>query len=444
MECPEKVREFLGRQKSVTAAVANFIEQFQELAGEIEPPEREALAHCVQQMFRKYYYSVLDPDALITPAGIVNTLCEREFGRGFMVVPVLRVTRQDPSDEGLDYHLVRVQADHHPLVEDLKSLLESATRGLAMEHPGILLPREQDKLKAGFFLEDRHYLNTLGLIALEAGLLECEETPFGITGKTAPGAAEFLDLDATEQFGRLVDAAIRLCSKTLAQAFPEAALEFTVAKIKGLLKHPGRLEGLLEAVLRRMGVDQQQFDELMLTGDLEQYSQAGEDGLENLTKFLWLQVYLDLYFFTPFGYYLQLIQPVYPEVYDLELEVDDLLAELDDFKTMRSKLFAAAAEYDLTVLGEDWLARGEKPRREQAIPADVADEDLLQVVLASRDYLDFDAEEFDADAGDDEEDCCEGEEHEACHAPAADCGENGQVIDFLSERKRRRKESAGR
>ena len=455
MDCPEQVTEFWMKQKSTTAIVDNFIEQFMEAYRDATKREQEALVQCVQQMFRKYYYSVLDPDASITPAAIVNALCEREFGGAFMAVPTLKISLIGTKISRLHYVLHCIRPDRHPLVADLELLLQKAEAGLVMEHPGILTPAEQEKLKWQFMLEDRHYLNILGLLALEAGLLECRAAAGAVSGKPTAKAAEFRGWDETRKFAWLVDGAMRLCSKTLSQAFPEVAEEFTVPAIAALLRKPRHFEKVMETVFKKMGVDLQQLDSLLMTGDVDEFAQSNGTELEKLNKFLWIQIHLDLYFITPFGYYLQLIQPLYPEIYDPAMEMDDLLEDLADFKAMRSKLFAAVAEFDLTPLGENWLlaGKGKKPQRNQAIPDTVADQALHQMIVASQEYLDLDDDWDEADLADEtaetpfEADGDAGRlqppSEDRPPAPAAAERSKAKVIDFSSEKKRRRKESAG-
>jgi len=63
---------------------------------------------------------------------------------------------------------------------------------------------------------------------------------------------------------------------------------------------------------------------------------------------------LDSYFLAPFSYYLQLLQPLYVQVYDLFEEIENI-SSYDDFRMARTSLFHAAQDYDLTVLGEELL-----------------------------------------------------------------------------------------
>ena len=98
---------------------------------------------------------------------------------------------------------------------------------------------------------------------------------------------------------------------------------------------------------------------------------------------------LDIYFITPFGYYLQLIQPLYPSVYDVSCEIDELLYNESNYTEVRNKLFAAAVSYDLTILGKQMLFadKEKKPKSLQTMPKRIADYEIDRMLEANREYL---------------------------------------------------------
>lgn len=388
MDCSEKLLKFCYNQKSITAAIESFVNQFEECYLDEDKPEQKIMAQCVQQMFRKFYYSSLLPDQIITPAAIVNTLCEREFGNGVMAVPAIEMALKNKSAQRTRYGLAYFSIDRHPFIADLESFLEKAAAGIEMDIPGIPHPKEHTKLKEGLWLSDRHYINILSLIALEAGYVSCEEKESGVIGRTTLKATDFMGWDHSKKLRCVINSAIDLCSKNLRQVLPEVGKEMTSKRIAGWLREPKDFEDVLLSIYKRMGLNTNKFNCLLEVDDFEDILQATGLSIESLSKLHWFQTVLDMYFFTPFGYYLQLIQPVYSEIYDLQLELAELLFDIDDFQEIRTKLFGAATSYDLTVLGEDLLGEGIKPERMHAIPGELGDAEMYEAVLAYREYLD--------------------------------------------------------
>jgi hypothetical protein len=443
MEYLEKVKKFCLTQKSISAAIENFLTQFIEMYEEEDQKEQKILAQCVLQMFRKYYYSVLTPDSIITPANITNTLCEREFGRDLIAVPNLIVTTNNKKIEMLGYTVTCYQADQHPMARDLEQFLKIAVAGIKMEHPGILLASEYGKLKEGLFLFDRHYINILGLMALEAGFIDCAPSGNGFIGKTAEKSGEFMGLDEKGKLRRLIEIAVLVCSRSLTQSLPELRQELTPERIAGFLRKPEEFEAAMLAMYKRMGLDLKKLTRSLRTEeDFEDFMQSTHGELENITKCYLLQSSLDIYFHTPFGYYLGLIQPFYPEIYDLAMEMDDLLADIDNFQTVRQKLFSGAAGYDLTSLGADLLTEGSKPVGKQVFAENMGDEEMHQIVLSSKEYLDNeDIDEFDDEEEndfllelEDEVDYDFPLEHEIEEIKPAGKRKTGQVIDFQAKK----------
>jgi hypothetical protein len=386
----EQLAAFCNNQKSIVEAVTNFITRFNEIYREEDQTEQKILTQCVQQIFRKYYYSALDPESLFTPANITNTLCERKFSCEWMAAPVLNVTVQGRKISRLDYRIIGFRTENHPMVKDWEQILYAAAAGIRMIDSGIPFPEEYQLLQNGLMLPDRHYINILCLAALNAGYLECVKTGKNLIGKTTPNAAELFDLPNEEKLRRLIEAMAGVCSTTLAEIFPELQLEFTIDQLMGYLKKPKRFESLMLSIFAGEGIDMQDMNALALDEILTDIMQMDELEQESIAKLFMLGRVLDIYFFTPFGYYMQLIQPVYPEVYDFRHELDELLSDSDDFQEIRNRLFSGVAAYDLTAMGEKLLIKGRKPRREIAFPRDCGDAEMLRLVRESADYLEDD------------------------------------------------------
>jgi hypothetical protein len=433
MERADQVNGFCRKQKSMTAALVKFVEWFMDDYEEEERAEQEILTQCVQQLFRKYYYSVLDPEMTLTPAKIVTTLCEREFGNSLMTVPVLDCTFKGKKITRLQYHFASFGTDNHPMVNDLTQFLEVAGAGMRMEKPGILCAAEYRKLKKNLWIFDRHYINLISLMALEAGYIECVSAGNQIIGQTVAKSQEYFALTNGAKLQRLLELAMILCSKTLIQNFPELQKEFSVLRIAEFLRNPRSFDAVMETVYKKMGLDLKRLDRSLLTGNFEVTLQSLNTNENNLIKLFEIQRMLDIYFFTPFGYYLQVIRPVYPDIYDLTKELDEILVDLDNFQVIRNKLFSIAIDFDLTILGELILGEDKKPCRKGAIPDRIGDTELCNAVLASTAYMKAAHEAF-APNDDEAEDYLQFLMDDPVTILTRDKGKKAKVIDFPTKK----------
>ncbi|MGD9154019.1 MAG: hypothetical protein PVG90_00750 [Bacillota bacterium] len=386
MECSEQVSDFCQRQKSITMALGRFLVAFMDGYRGENRAEREILAQCYHQLFRKYYFSTLNPEIALTPANIVSLLCEREFGPEMTAAPVLECTYKGKRITRMQCRFVCLQADNHPLSNDMRHFLEAAGAGLAMVKPGILSAGEYVKLPKSLWIPDRHYINILGLIACEARYLELTEAEGGWTARTAARAEDFFSLTKQDQLLLMAQHMVTLCSKKLTNAFPDLRKEFSVLRIMEFLRNPKSFETTMETLFKKMGLDLKKLEYLPLSGNFEEILQSMGSGRENIIKLFKIEQMLDIYFFTPFGYYFHLIRQVYPEIYDLAWELSEILDELDNLQAVRNKLFSMAGEYELTPLGERLQGKTRKPRRVRAMSEQIGDAELLQAVLAGIDY----------------------------------------------------------
>jgi hypothetical protein len=429
MESADQVNEFCRKQKSITAALENFVEWFMDEYEEEERAEQEILTQCVQQLFRKYYYSALNLEMTLTPAKIVTTLCEREFGNRMITVPVLDCTFKGKKITQLEYHFTCFGTNSHPMANDLTQFLEVAVAGLRMEAPGIPYMAEYTKLKKKLWIFDRHYINLIGLIALEAGYIECVPVGDQIIGQTTPKSQAYLTLTNEAKLQRLLELVVILCSKKLTQNFPELQKEFSILRVAGFLRSPRSFEAVMETVYKKMGLDLKRLERSLLTDNLEVTLRSLGVNEANLIKLFEVQRMLDIYFFTPFGYYLHMIQPIYPDIYDLTKELDEILVDLGNLKVIRNKLFSTATDFDLTVLGELLAGEGKKLHWKRSIPNQIGDRELCQAVLASFGYLEtaYETRDFNDNGA---EDFLQSLMDDFGTKPAKEKRKKAKIIDF--------------
>jgi len=370
--------DFYLRQKTTVAAMTGFIEWFNEVYSSLRRKDQELVGQCMQHIFRKYYYSPCVIDTFVTPANIANTLVRREFGNEVMVVPGLEVKYEGKRVAGVDWRVTGIGLDEHYAMRDLEYLLDRADSGVALHEPGIPLLKETERLKRRVFIRDPHYVNFLSLLALEAGLMERVPGKNGEIGKATSKAKEFLRLGEREKFSVAVDGAIQLCSRMMQQAEQgEATGAFTTSRIKAYLKSPRNLESIFKGIFKRYGFDLAELADT-LSPELDGIGRYSHMEEKNLVHLLYLVQSFEMFFVTTFGYYLQLIQPLYTYPYDIDDEIDNLLS-FNDPQIARFSLFSPAETYDLTALGESLFLKGKKAKNQQELLNELGDDAMYEL-----------------------------------------------------------------
>jgi hypothetical protein len=372
MTRPEEVVDFFLKQKSTVASIKRFIEQFMSHYLYLDKEGRDIAAHCVHQMFRRYYYSPLIQDTAATPANFINTLVHREFGPGVMVVPALRVKSDGEGITGIDFDVACVQEECHYAVRDFESLLDKAASGIALEECGVLTFEEAERLRHEVFITDSNYVRFLGLVALEGGLLDRVPSGTEATASVTSKINDFLSLGERGKLTFIINAAMCLCSRMMAGASPTWSGEFTTPRISDYLENPCDMDDIFE----RSGIDPDELNERVLSGEIETLPD------EETQKILEVGVLLPtfgLFFTAPFSYYLQLLQPLHLQEFNMGIEMDNLIG-FNEPKAARLSQFLPADIHDLTPLGEEVLAKGRRVEKCQELDPEVSDEDMYEIL----------------------------------------------------------------
>lgn len=373
MKLIEEVVTFCKRQKSIALVADDFMDRFTFNYKAATQQEQDILAQCAAQMFRKFYYSALDNEVPLTLANIVNILCEREFGREWVAAPVLALIRTKKTLR-MEYRFAGFSKNHHPMVQDLEFYLREVASDVRMEDPGLLCSSEYPRFEKELLIYDRHYLNMLGLIALENGYLECTASQPGFIGKTTPQAEAFFGFEPEQKLRQVIETVVQISAKTIREALPEFAPQLTEQRFREFLQKPASFFAFIKPLLKKVERGVQPSHPLMSDAA---NSDMAEDPRMRITALFWI---LDVYFFTPCGYYLQLLQPIYPLEYDLQEEFKALLGQTENIHRVRQKLFSMVVGYHLTSLGNDLFNSGKRTAGQFKLPKEVGD-DMLFLML---------------------------------------------------------------
>jgi hypothetical protein len=379
MDICNKAVSFFMEQKSIKAVMDHFIGEFMEVYEELRPKERELIAQCIYPLFRRYYYSALEPDTYVTYAALINAMIEKECGRDIMLYPVLKPVYRRKKIQRIDYDVACYRLGQHKFVKDMETFLGIALEGISVMELGILPQSEHERIKSKVVFDDRHYFNIIAMTAIHAGLVHKIQAEDGhFYAITSSGVADFLSLGNKDKLRFIANAILQHFSKIMLEDYPSVDV-FHLDKADGLLKKSVDFDELFTSIEKKLNIAQDILSAIGSEDFLDLVPDLTKKDMEQISTIIDLLVGYDMFFLTPFANYLQLIQPIYAGSFIMEDMIDDLLCS-EDIQEARTKLFLGIASYDLTPLGEALLGRGRRPKRRFALNEVLTDDEALEVI----------------------------------------------------------------
>lgn len=392
----EDLRDTLISKESITMAQITFMKEFNEVYQESDKRERDFLERAVDQIFRKYYYSVVEPGTHITPANIIFALSEGESAGSNVFVPRIELVKDKGALSKINSTLHFVNSENHYMVSDFETVLEICKGGLKVDKFGIPDEGERKKFEGKLFLNDRNYLNIIVLVAISMKYVQIYHQGKKITAVTTKKSKEIQDMTVNKKLRLVAEGIVYNCVDSLHQGFPQLKDVLTKDRIWQLVKNPSKFGALLEAVNEKIGFNLDPVKKMLLGEDID--VEHVKDMLINSSSgalILSFSTQMDIYFFTPLGYYLQLIKPIYNEVYNITFEIGSVFNALPtNFHQARNMLFSIPMGFDLTPLGDEILLDGRELKKTQKVSKKYKDASFLKSFAIREMYLEAQLEEF--------------------------------------------------
>jgi len=323
-----------------------FIDVYQET-----PPKkkRNALPY-LQAMYRRWYYSTIVEETPMSPANILESIC-RYYDHSPDTFPIAHL-RKKTKLIGIDMKLLEYSLSNHPIVADLNILIDYYTPHIDLDDDGLLDDYGIQDLTPMLSLNDPHYAVYLMELALEMQLVT--KAPSVGINRYKPNIKTVSKLQTAtslETFREIVDAAIILAAKNLSQLIPDENL-FTISYIRAILTNPIETDELFDEIYALLGYDLEDLIEIMSSSPEEE---SEDHNLDLLMSTFTMGIFLDKYFYTPFGHFMKLIRPMYVLPFDLSRELKDFLTVCHDSKEGIMAFYAPCSSYTLTDMGLELL-----------------------------------------------------------------------------------------
>ena len=344
----------------------NFLTAFKKL----KPKQRPAVIKALPYLYRMWYYSTLIEYTSLSPANFISTQIKEICDEDSMIVPIASPIYRNKILRDFKFEYRIFSPYSHPILEDIKLLLQQCTPDIGVDKNGLILEEKRDTFINSLCFKEIFYVTFLTNIAYELKLLE--KMPSINIYRAMPNQDEidaFFNLSKIEQLKRITDATLSVASKILCDTFTLSKKTFSKESLRILFKTSHDLDDYLDEIFTKFNLN---IDvDLGDLGNLEDLAIESIDDMGNLDipnetlmalalKFE-LAFLIEAYLITPLGYYLQLIKPIYIDETDFEVSFEQLIEASNSNIPLIRFFFVMSNAYDLTSLGKRFLSDKQFP-----------------------------------------------------------------------------------
>ena len=361
-----------------------FATSFMEAYREVNPRKRRSTLPFIQAIYRRWYYSTIIENTPLSPANILESIC-RHFGQPAATYPVA-YQQGKTKLTGIDMQLREYSLDKHPIVSDIRLLVEHCSPYVDLMLEGDAFSTVQAmEFGTTLSLNDPHYAAFLLEVSLWMKLL-VKMPSIGVNRfRVAGNAAEILSATDKDIFHDIVEITITMAAKGLQNLvmLPEAL--FSQAFIRSILIAPMDTDDIFSRIYEALGYD---FDDIL---DLTMEADINDDpdnlDIDLLAGTFMAGVLLDKFFFTPFGHFMKLIRPLYVLPFEIDGEIADYVQVSDDPEEGIIAFFAPCSSYTLTDLGLEYFNVAKTDENYIDAAATIPFDQMKDTVFSSKEAL---------------------------------------------------------
>jgi|GEM_PF-2253802 len=292
-------------------------------------------------LYRRFLYTSLSPGSFITPAALMRPSGDEALA--LLHAPLL-TDSQAGGTLHMQYNAVYHAAEDHPVFSDLKMLraLFSTPRDLDTMETWVTA-----EVLSCFSLRDFSYLEFLTRTAIELRLLVPFPSLYAFMMQSAPTeqSAGFDNLPPDEKLKRIAEAVIEECAAQVSEALPVSIV--LPSDLEAVLHNPLHFDAFRDFMFADLDESVHFLAEEIKSND-ELFVQLRHMYQSGLFVFSML---MDKFFYTPLGFFLRLIQPVYPAHGSVTADFRRLYTVLKQGENPDAVLYLPVITHCFTALG---------------------------------------------------------------------------------------------
>lgn len=354
-----------------------FLNPYETMRQKMDAPCRRPLLDIAPLAFGKWYYAALAGDTILSPSNILSLDLESDDSTEYAYV-----MRTIPAEEQSDaeftseyqFSLLGYSGKSHPLVEDLRLLVDYCSPDRAADKEGFLLPEERQAVLSQLTLNTDFYLEYLTRLAWLHGLLV--PMPAIHTNRIRPAAEceSFFAQPTEDILFQLGETACALAAERFTETMDLENGIATPDFFYGFLQSHQEVDRIFIDFYRRVDVN---IEEIWKTPP----ELLNDEERSIVSSFLFTGIMLDKWFLTPMSLFFRFIRPIAFTPVRFYTLVNNLSALVLMQHNLGSELFTPPTYYSLTKLGKSLFVTAEDIGTDrQKMPVSLPYEQLLAAV----------------------------------------------------------------
>ena len=310
---------------------------------------KSTLLPLISSSYRKWFFSSLIEKTTLTPSAIFNKMSDDN-----LILPSLRF---ETSTSKSNFYFVDVTytLDNHPIINDLRILLDFCMPYLELTEEDFLTTEDSSSLAKLISLQDIFYAEYLFDLAVQLKLLEKMPSIYSNKAQVSNYSEKFYKKPKREILNKIFDACLEILSLQMKSILPLHTTPFQKQFFLDFIKYPKPIDYFFHEVYSSLGLN---FESLMSefeSGTVNVSHLYDDFGDALLSSTYLLGIVLDKYLLTPIGYYLKLITPMYSIPYDFQEELTFLHETMKTQVDLNPSLWSPCSNFFLTKLGLEFL-----------------------------------------------------------------------------------------
>ncbi|MCL2873337.1 MAG: hypothetical protein FWE29_00230 [Defluviitaleaceae bacterium] len=302
--------------------------------------------------FRRWYYSALIEDTLLSPANFVSEI-NKIHNRKIFPQPFIG-KRQGSSQITENVLMMTYLVEDHPVVGDLKAFVEHCMPDIKVDEDLFITEKDVSLVLNKVSLLDPFYVEYLNLVAVNLGILTEAPSIHSHHARVSEEYEKLYSLPNKEIFFKIYEATAEVAASHINQVIPLNKGVIDADSILELIQNPITTDALFEKIYSSLGIDIAEFFDLDESNFLDFDDEDGFDEFYHMvmSSTFFLGIIIDKYFHTPFGFYLKIITPEFLIPYDLEEDIDFFIEVINEGGDIDTTLFSPCTYFHLTELGK--------------------------------------------------------------------------------------------
>jgi len=306
--------------------------------------------------FRKWYYSALVEDTLLSPASFISEI-NKTYNKPQVCPLPLFIKNSENGQMTENVFMISYDINNHMIIEDFGIFIEHCVPDIKVNEELMLNEEDVLALAQKVSICDPFYIEYLNLIAINLDILVKAPSIHSHHARISEEFDKLYSLSNKEVFLKIYEVSAKISAYYIAQVIPFNKSIVTQSFILELLKNPVNIDDLFEKIYSSLGIDLSSFFEL--EGD-EGFPDDIDDLDDEINEFyhmvmsstFFLGLMFDKYFYTIFGFYLKVIAPEYIVPYDFESEFKFFLEVISEDGDLDTALFSPCTSFRITKFGK--------------------------------------------------------------------------------------------